>query len=256
MKQESERSKKSLVDYPHAVSCEKPSKPNYPCAKPPTPSTTSLLKKARSSSYTHRAIFVPFAVKSSRVSEDGDKVEVQFSDQTFTFLTSWLYLSRQSEGLPAPGGCKNPSKIHIRCVKVSGVGVRATVDITWNTGTTSQFPALLLRVFGPTKALGQKRCEERPPELGGRNPRSGVGQLTLDEKRVADRYRGMLVDKIKGYVVEEWILKAPTSLLKEMARYVEIEIQNEPVTAQTPAAEVPYNDAAVRSISDDLLMCL
>lgn len=209
---------------------------------------------ARSSSYTHRAILIPFAVQSSCVSEDGEEVEVQFSDQTFTFLTSWLYLSRQSEGLPAPGGCKNPSKIHTKCVQVSGVGVRATVDITWNTGTASQFPALLLRVFGPTKALGQERCEERLPELGGRNPRSGVGQLTLDEKRVADRYRAMLIDRIKEYMDEEWISTAPTSLVKEMVRYVEIEIQNEPRIAQTQAVEVSHNDAAIRSSSDDMLI--
>ena len=225
-----------------------------PCAQPPTPPTPSLSKATLSSSYTHRAIFVPFAVQSSRVCEDGDEVEVQFSDQTFTFLTSWLYLSRQSEGLPAPGGCKNPSRIHTKCVKVSGVGVRATVDITWNTGTTSQFPALLSRVFGPTKALGQEQNQERLPELGGRNPRSGVGQLTLDEKRVADRYRTMLMDRIKGFMDEEWVSTAPTSLLKEMVRYVEIEIQDEPVAAQTPAAEVSHNDAAVRSSSDDLLI--
>ena len=224
---------------------EKSSEPNDPMRTTP---------HSCSSSYTHRAIFVPFAVQGSRVSEDGDEVEVQFSDQTFTFLTSWLYLSRQSEGLPAPGGCKNPSNIHTKCVKVSGVGVRATVDITWNTGTTSQFPALLLRVFGPTKALGQERCEEQLPELGRGNPRSGVGQLTLDEKRVADRYRAMLTDKIKGYMDEEWILTAPTSLLKEMVRYVEIEIQNESVATPTPAAEVSHNDAKVRSSSDDLLI--
>ena len=222
-------------------------------AQPPTPPTPSLSRKARSSSYTHRAHFVPFAVQSSRVSEDGDEVQVQFSDHKFTFLTSWLYLSRQSEGLPAPGGCKNPSKIHTKCVKVSGVGVSATVDITWNTGTTSQFPALLLRVFGPTKALGQEQCEERLPELGGRNPWSGVGQLTLNEKRVADRYRTMLIDRIKGYMDEEWIPTAPTSLLKEMVRYVEIEIQNEPVAAQTPAAKASQNDTTFCSSSHDLL---
>ena len=228
--------------------------PNVPLRTAPRSPTPARPKPARSSSYTHRAIFVPFAVKSSRVSEDGDEVEVQFSDQTFTFLTLWLYVSRQSEGLPAPGGCKNPSKIEIKCVKISGVGVRATVDITWNTGTTSLFPALLLRVFGPTKALGWERCEERLPDLGGRNPRSGVGQLTLDEKCVADRYRAMLTDRIKEYMDEEWIPTAPTSLLKEMLRYVDIEIQNKPVAAKTTAAGKSHNDGAVRSSSDDLLI--
>ena len=221
-------------------------------AQSPTPPAPSFSKRLRSSSYTRRAIFAPFAVQNLRVSEDGDEVEVRFADRTFTFLTSWLYLSRQSEGLPAPGGCKNPSKIHTTCVKVSGVGVRATVDITWTTGTTSQFPALLLRVFGPTKALERERCEERLPELGGRNPRSGVGQLTLDEKRVADRYRTMLMDRIKEFMDEEWISTAPTSLLKEMVRYVEIETQNKPVAAQTSAVEVSHNDTPVRSSRNDL----
>ena len=190
---------------------------------------------------------VPFAVMDSHISADGDELQLQFSDQTFTFLAWWLYLSRKSEGLPSPDGCKNPSKILVKSVKISGIGIRATVDITWNTGTTSLFPALLLRVFGPTKALEQGRCEEQVRGPGGRNPRSGVGLLTVEERRVAERYRAMLVERMKEYMDEEWILTAPTSLLRGMVRYVDLELQSE---SQEPAAVATRSDAAVESSSD------
>ena len=126
--------------------------------------------------------------------------------------------------------------------------MRAAVDITWNTGTTSQFPGLWLRVFGPTKALAQDRPEQLLPEPGGRNPRSGVEQLTLDEKRVADRYRAMLMETMKEYMDEDWISEVPPPLLREMVRYVEVELQSKPVAS---VAEVSQNDVTPHSSGDD-----
>ena len=128
------------------------------------------------------------------------------------------------------------------------------LDITWNTGTTSQFPALYLRVLGPTKALEQERFEKQLPEPSGRNPRSGVEQLTLDEKRVADRYRAMLTETMKEYMDEDWISEVPTSLLREMLRYVEIESQSRATAAQAPVAEASQNDATTNSSGDDSLI--
>ena len=128
------------------------------------------------------------------------------------------------------------------------------MDITWNTGTTSPFPALWLRVSGPTEALEQERCEEQLPEPSGRNPRSGVGQLTLDEKRVADRYRAMLMEIMKEYMDEEWIQELPTSLLRETVRYVAVEVQSKPVAAQASVAETFQNDGTAESSGDDSLI--
>lgn len=128
------------------------------------------------------------------------------------------------------------------------------LDITWSTGTTSQFPALYLRAFGPTKALEQERFEKQLPEPSGRNPRSGVEQLTLDEKRVADRYRAMLTETLKEYMDEDWISEVPTSLLREMLRYVEIESQSRAIAAQAPGAEASQNDATTNSSGDDSLI--
>lgn len=226
---------------------ENSSKSNNSPGTASAPAPSASKNTSSLTSPTNRVNTVPFSVLSLRVSQVGNEVEVRFSDQRFIFLSWWLYLYRKSEGLPSIDGCKNPSTIVVRSAKVTGVGIRATVDITWNTGTTSQFPVLYLRVFGPTKALEQERWETQLPEPSGRNPRSGVEQLTLDEKRVADRYRAMLIETMKEYMDEDWISEVPTSLLREMLKYVEIELQSRAVAAQAPGAEASQNDARPNS---------
>ena len=193
---------------------------------------------------------VPFSLLGFGIFHNGGEVEVRFSDQSFVFLTRWLYSSRKNEGLPSPDGVKNPSRIRVRSVKITGVGIRAVMNITWNTGTTSQFPALWLRVLGPRTALEQACREQQLPVPGGKNPQSGVEQLTLDEKRVARRYRAMLMEVMKVYMGDDWLEEAPTSLLREMVRYSRVEEQSQSVTAQAAAAEA-MKGAATADLSDD-----
>lgn len=116
-------------------------------------------EKPSSSSCAKSADFALFSILSFGKSDYGDEVDLHFSDQRFTFPTWWLYLRRKDESLPSADRafCKNPAEICVHNVKVTGAGIWATVDITWNTGTRSQYPALWLRVLGPTKALGQGR---------------------------------------------------------------------------------------------------
>ncbi len=130
--------------------------------------------------------------------------------------------------------------------------------MTWNTGTTTRFPALWLRVLGPTKGLEGREeegeGEARLPTPGGKNPRSGVGELTVDEKRVRDRYREMLVDVMKEYVEEEWLLEVPTSLLREMVDFVGVEIRSKSVARQASAAGGSQNAATVDLSDKDSLV--
>lgn len=217
-----------MPPYPVADNSPKPKTPLRTASTPPL----SVSKESPAKKSVEPSPFIPpFSVISADLFNNGEEVDLHFSDQSFTFPTSWLHESRKNEGLPSPCGCKNPSVIRIICVKITGAGIRTMVDITWNTGTVSHFPALWLRVLGPTKALEQDLDRARLPVLGGGNPRSGVGQLTLDEKNVAERYRGMLMETMKEYIDEDWLIQAPTSLLREMVRYVEVELQNEPVAA-------------------------
>ena len=90
---------------------------------------------------------------------------------------------------------------------------------------------------------------------GERNPRSGVGWLTLGEKRVRDEYRALLIETLKEYMEEEWLLEVPTPLLREMVEYVELDIQSKNVAASSsPAAEASQNDATADSGDEDSLI--
>ena len=217
-----------------------------------TPSP-SLCTESSSSSSVEPVGLLPLSITSFGKSDDGDEVEVHFSDQSFTFPTWWLHLSRKDEGLPSPeeGFCKNPSEICVRRVKVEGARRWATVNITWNTGTTSKFPALWLRVLGPTKALEQERYHPRLPAPSGKDPRSGVEHLTLGEKRVRDQYRVKLMEIMTEFMEEDWLLDVPTSLLREMVEYVEVELQRESVAAEVLAAKETRNECdATAELSD------
>lgn len=199
---------------------------------------------------------LPLSIISFGRSNDGDEVGLRFSDQRFIFPTWWLHLSRRDEGLPSPedGFCKNPSKICVSRVKITGARRWATVDITWNTGTTSRFPALWLRVLGPAKALEQGRYHPRLPSPAGKDPRSGVEHLTQGEKRVRDQYRVKLIEIMTEFMEEDWLLDVPTSLLREMVEYVEVELQRESLAAEALAAKETRDDATAESSDDDTLI--
>ena len=128
------------------------------------------------------------------------------------------------------------------------------MDITWNTGTTSRFPALWLRVLGPSKALEEGGCRPRLPSPVGKDPRSGVECLTQGEKRVRDQYRVGLIDIMIEFMEEDWLLDVPTSLLREMVEYVEVELQRESLAAGTLAAKESRDDATAESSDDGTLI--
>lgn len=220
--------------------------------------TPTIIAEGSSSQTPAEALgFILFSVLSSGRSDDGDQVDIHFSDgHRFTFPTWWLQLCRMEEGLPSPeaGFCKNPSEIRVHRVKVIGTGIWATVAITWNTGTTSQFPALWLRVLGPRKALERERCLPRLPTPVGKNPRSGVEQLTLVEQNVRDGYRMGLIEVMEQFMEEAWLLDMPTSLLREMVKYTELYLQSEAVTTQASAAEASENDAIAGSDDEESLI--
>lgn len=49
------------------------------------------------------------------------------------------------------------------------------------------------------------------------DPRTVVGQ-TVPEQVVQDRYRALLVDRLKEYVDEKWLVHVPMKQLREMLR--------------------------------------
>ena len=206
-----------------------PRSPLHAASMPPR----NLSSGSSSSSFPESDDCIPFSTLGCDKSEEGDEVDLHFSDGSFAFPTWWLYLSRKDESLPAPDGVfsKHPAKICVHRVKVTGEGTKTTVEITWNTGTTSPFPALWLRVLGPTKALDCEPSESRPRTPTGKNPLSGVEELTVVEKQMRDKWRTMLLGLMTSYMDEEWLTDMSASLLREMVRYAEVEAEADEVSA-------------------------
>lgn len=78
--------------------------------------------------------------------------------------------------------------------------------------------------------------------------------LTQGEKRVRDQYRVGLIDIMIEFMEEDWLLDVPTSLLREMVEYVEVELQRESLAAGTLAAKESRDDATAESSDDGTLI--
>ncbi|MCJ1392893.1 hypothetical protein MMC18_005765 [Xylographa bjoerkii] len=82
---------------------------------------------------------------------NGNKVTVEFSDATFTFHAQWLHDSRCDDG-PSKNAttaiCEQPlSTVRVKTVQTSGLGIHMTLDVSWDDGLESKFPASWLRVM-------------------------------------------------------------------------------------------------------------
>ncbi|MCJ1477071.1 hypothetical protein MMC13_005742 [Lambiella insularis] len=102
----------------------------------------------------------------------GNKVSVEFTDAEFTFHAQWLHDARCDDG-PSKNAttaiCQQPlSTVHVERVRVSGQGVKMALEVTWDDGLTSKFPAPWLRVMAPlvAKAESTQTGSERPKPKG------------------------------------------------------------------------------------------
>ena len=86
----------------------------------------------------------------------GNKVTVEFPDAIFTFHAQWLHDARCDDGASknaATAICQQPiSTVHAETVQLSGRGASMTLDVTWDDGLASNFPAVWLRAMAPLVA--------------------------------------------------------------------------------------------------------
>ena len=86
----------------------------------------------------------------------GNKVTVNFRDVTFTFHAQWLHDARCDDGPSknaATAICQQPlPTAHAETVEISGQGAGRTLDVTWDDGLASKFPAVWLRAMAPLVA--------------------------------------------------------------------------------------------------------
>jgi trimethyllysine dioxygenase len=90
-----------------------------------------------------------------------------FHDTTFTFHAQWLHDAQVDNGPSKDATDVFTQKIpvaRIRDINLAGQGVRSGLDVTWDDGSTSCFPAIWLQVFAPLVAKSHDRARERRPE--------------------------------------------------------------------------------------------
>lgn len=106
-------------------------------------------------------------IRSCKKCTHGNKVTVEFLDGIFTFHAQWLHDARCDDG-PARNAetaiCQQPIEtVHVETVNVTGDGPRTTLDVTWNDGLSSKFPAPWLRIMAPIVArLDSPQANENP----------------------------------------------------------------------------------------------
>jgi len=89
------------------------------------------------------------------VSPSKDTITVSFHNATVVFHAQWLHDARCDTGSErrAPQVfCQQLNAIHIQSVGISGSGVKTTLDVTWDDGSTTPFPAIWLQLLAPLVA--------------------------------------------------------------------------------------------------------
>ncbi|OCL10858.1 Clavaminate synthase-like protein [Glonium stellatum] len=98
-------------------------------------------------------------IRDCSVSPFRDNLTVSFYDATFVFHAQWLYDARCDTGPErrAPQVfCQQLNAVHVQSAEVSSSGARTTLDVTWDDGSTTPFPALWLRLLAPLVAKTQQ----------------------------------------------------------------------------------------------------
>ncbi|KAI9769571.1 MAG: hypothetical protein M1839_003643 [Geoglossum umbratile] len=90
-----------------------------------------------------------------RTSPNGESVAIEFHDKVFTFHAQWLH-DAQVGHIPSRDATEvyshKLSTARILQVNIAGHGVRTTLDVTWDNGQITQFPAIWLRAYAPVVA--------------------------------------------------------------------------------------------------------
>ena len=101
----------------------------------------------------------------------GNKVTVKFPGGDWVFHAQWLYDARCDEG-PTRNAltafCSREDTVQVTDVSISGHSLSAHLDITWNDGTNSSFPAAWLKVMAPIVAMSPDSSakQDEPHQLG------------------------------------------------------------------------------------------
>jgi trimethyllysine dioxygenase len=94
-------------------------------------------------------------IKKCSVSASKDSLTVSFHDLTVIFHAQWLHDARCDKGSERREPdvfCQQHKGIHIQRASIFSSGANTTLDVTWDDGSTTPFPAVWLRLLAPLVA--------------------------------------------------------------------------------------------------------
>lgn len=142
----------------------------------------------------------------------GNKMTVSFPDGIYTFHAHWLHDARCDDG-PSKNAitaiCQQPiSTARAENVQLSGEGASMTLDVIWDDGLASKFPAVWLRAMAPLVAK-----YEGPRADLKQSAMQGWLVDTLEIPEVS--YREIFPKEDKNEDLDDTIMKIPDQLLDE-----------------------------------------
>jgi alpha-ketoglutarate-dependent taurine dioxygenase len=102
------------------------------------------------------------------ISSDKDTLTVSFYDATLVFHSQWLHDARCDHGSARDTAnvfCHKLKVAYLQMASISGSGIKTTLDVTWEDGESSQFPALWLRVLAPLVAKQLQPLASKEPSI-------------------------------------------------------------------------------------------
>jgi len=84
-----------------------------------------------------------------------EAVTIDFQDASFTFHAQWLHDAQVDDGPSKDDSLvfsRKVPKAQVRRTQLTGTGAKSIVDMTWNDGSTTSFPAIWLRALAPLVA--------------------------------------------------------------------------------------------------------
>ncbi|KAI4151369.1 MAG: hypothetical protein L6R39_002054 [Caloplaca ligustica] len=117
------------------------------------------------SSESGQQVFPRF-VETCQKCNNGNKVTVQFADDTWTFHAQWLHDARCDNGSPrnaVTAFCQQGDTIQVNDVRLTGHSVDSALEVTWKNNTKSNFPVAWLKALAPVVARPEGETKQSLP---------------------------------------------------------------------------------------------
>ncbi|KAI9792952.1 MAG: hypothetical protein M1816_001274 [Peltula sp. TS41687] len=152
------------------------------------------------------------------VPPDGTTVIVKFGGPAFTFHAQWLHDAQCEYGSSRDASgvfCQLPDGVRIREVSVLGSGTKTSLEVVWENGKHSRYPAIWLRVLSSVVAKTTQHKRSDGPII----PRGWLAKTLVIPEICYEAIsrEGMSNDELlatKAWIVDALLLESRPGILK------------------------------------------